>query len=307
MALRLPRRVWKARPPKSARLQGELPPHPNELRARFRGGVGGSRGRPEGRDVALVPGLPFLHPGAPPELAQQHASCNAHQRLDGREGGVGRWVGRRRGLRGPATRVAPRVAPAVHWDSAHGGACGNAPPCLLPPCPLLRSVGAQIVPCNADAGARLGSCKPSALARDDGRLAMGLGVLPGGWVFMWLCTPPTRPRPTRCAVRVAGPVEASQRAPSPVATDSSRRGTPTRGAPRALQPVAPHDKAAPHGGVCLISRRLGGQSILGGAGGRGETETRKREGPGRAQGAKGRSRGAAVSSVVGRSGDCETW
>ena len=154
-------------------------------------------------------------------------------------------MGRRRGLRGPATRVAPRVAPAVHWDSAHGGACGNAPPCLLPPCPLLRSVGAQIVPCNADAGARLGSCKPSALARDDGRLAMGLGVLPGGWVFMWLCTPPTRPRPTRCAVRVAGPVEASQRAPSPVATDSSRRGTPTRGAPRALQPVAPHDKAAP--------------------------------------------------------------
>ena len=53
-----PLRVWKARPPRSARVPGALPPRPNELRARFRGYVGGSRGPPEGRDVALVPHNP---------------------------------------------------------------------------------------------------------------------------------------------------------------------------------------------------------------------------------------------------------
>ena len=34
------------------------------------------------------------------------------------------------------------------------------------------------------------------------------------------------------------------------------------------------------GGARLISRNVGGQATLGGAGGRGETKTRKREGPG---------------------------
>eukprot|EP00966_Prymnesium_polylepis_P294768 6807116-Prymnesium_polylepis.1 len=51
-----------------------------------------------------------------------------------------------------------------------------------------------------------------------------------------------------------------------------------------------------------ISRYVGGTTTLGGAkvgrGGGGKQKTRKREGPGRAQGAEGKSRGAAVSSVA---------